>query len=105
LARAQFQTLSEPMYYILLALTEECCGVDVMRRVTELSCGRVTVGPGTLYTLLARFQESMAIREIGIDGRKRAYRITSLGLELLTQEYQRLQSMADDGRAIMEGLK
>ena len=26
MAREQFQTLTEPMYYILLALTEECCG-------------------------------------------------------------------------------
>ena len=27
MARTQFQTLSEPMYYVLLSLTEECCGV------------------------------------------------------------------------------
>ena len=30
MAREQFQTLTETMYYILLALTEECCGVDIM---------------------------------------------------------------------------
>ena len=46
MAREQFQTLTEPMYYILLALTEECCGVDIMEKVREISGGRVTVGPG-----------------------------------------------------------
>ena len=33
MARKQFQTLSEPMYYVLLSLTEECCGVDIMKKV------------------------------------------------------------------------
>ena len=50
MARKQFQTLSEPMYYILLALTSECCGVDIMKKVEEISKGRISVGPGTLYT-------------------------------------------------------
>ena len=37
MAREQFQTLTEPMYYILLALTEECCGVDIMEKVRKIS--------------------------------------------------------------------
>ena len=32
MAREQFQTLTEPMYYILIALSEECCGVDISRK-------------------------------------------------------------------------
>ena len=55
MARKQFQTLSEPMYYILLSLTSECCGVDIMKKVEEISKGRISVGPGTLYTLLGKF--------------------------------------------------
>ena len=51
MAREQFQTLTEPMYYILLALLEECCGVDIMEKVKKISKGRVKVGPGTLYAL------------------------------------------------------
>ena len=51
MAREQFQTLTEPMYYILLALMEECCGVDVMEKVQQLSGKRVKVGPGTLYAI------------------------------------------------------
>ena len=58
MAREAFQTLTEPMYYILLALTGECCGVDIMNKVEELSHGRIRVGPGTLYAMLARFHPS-----------------------------------------------
>ena len=55
MAREQFQTLTEPMYYILLSLMEECCGVDIMEKVKTISRGRVLVGPGTLYAMLAKF--------------------------------------------------
>ena len=37
MAREQFQTLTEPMYYILMALSEECCGVDIMEKVRQIS--------------------------------------------------------------------
>ena len=43
--REQFQSLTEPMYYILMSLQEECCGVDIMEKVKALSGGRVQVGP------------------------------------------------------------
>ncbi len=105
MARAQFQTLSEPMYYILLSLVEECCGVDIMKRVDELSHGRIAVGPGTLYTLLAKFQEAGVITETTAPGRKRAYIISNYGKELLKAEYNRLHVLSEDGKNIMEGLK
>lgn len=62
MAREQFQTLTEPMYYILLALTKECCGVDIMEKVSEISAGRVKVGPGTLYAMLSKFEEHEIIK-------------------------------------------
>ena len=41
MAMEQFQTLTEPMYYILLALTEECFGVDIMEKVRQISGGNL----------------------------------------------------------------
>ena len=98
MAREQLQTLSEPMYYTLLALTEECCGVDIMERVRELSHGRVLVGPGTLYAMLAKFEEKDIIRLTASDGRRKSYIITDAGKEELRKEYVRLQTMVSDGR-------
>ena len=97
MAREQFQTLTEPMYYILLALTEECCGVDIMEKVKEISAGRVMVGPGTLYAMLAKFEENGVIRMTASEGRKKSYLITDQGREMLKKEYERLLVMVRDG--------
>lgn len=97
MAREQLQTLTEPMYYILLALTEECCGVDIMDRVKKLSRGRVSVGPGTLYAMLAKFEEKDIIRLTASEGRRKSYVITDTGKDELKKEYERLKRMVMDG--------
>ncbi len=102
MAREQLQTLTEPMYYILLALKEECCGVDIMRIVDEISHGRIAVGPGTLYALLDKFLKSGLILETKVEGRKRSYIISEKGYEVLKKEYHRLITMAEEGKAILE---
>lgn len=98
MARQQFQTLTEPMYYILLALTQECCGVDIMEKVKQISHGRVLVGPGTLYAMLGKFEENDIIRLTASEGRRKSYIITELGREMLRKEYDRLKVMAEDGK-------
>jgi len=97
MAREQLQTLTEPMYYILLALTEECCGVDIMERVKALSGGRVSVGPGTLYAMLAKFEEKEIIRLTSSEGRRKSYVITEPGRVELKKEFDRLNRMVQDG--------
>ena len=79
MAREQFQTLTEPMYYILIALSEECCGVDIMEKVQKISGGRVKVGPGTLYTMLSKFEENQIIFRTKEEGRRKSYVITEHG--------------------------
>ena len=101
MAREQFQTLTEPMYYILLALLEECCGVDIMEKVKSISNGRVLVGPGTLYAMLAKFEENDVIRLTASEGRRKSYIITEVGKEMLRQEYKRLKIMISDGAGLL----
>lgn len=100
--REQLQTLSEPMYYILLALKKECCGVDIMKRIEDISNGRIAVGPGTLYALLDKFLKSDLIIETKVEGRKRSYIICDKGNEVLKKEYDRLITMVKEGEAILE---
>lgn len=101
--REQFQNLTEPMYYILMSLLEEKCGVDIMDSVETISKGRIKVGPGTLYALLARFEKEKMIRETEVVGRKRSYIITEKGLEILKEEYNRLITLVKDGEFILGG--
>lgn len=105
MAREQFQTLTEPMYYILLALTRECCGVDIMERVRQISEGRVKVGPGTLYAMLSKFEENDVIRKTGEAGRKKSYIITETGMQMLKSEQERLKTMIRDGEAYFHSFR
>lgn len=102
-AREKFGTLTEQMFYILLALDRECCGVDIMEKIRTLTGGRVAVGPGTLYTLLADFQKAEYIEETAVEGRRRSYRITPSGRALLAEEQRRLIRMTEDYERAMRG--
>lgn len=99
--RAKFQTLTEQMFYILLCMKEECCGIDIMDRVPAMTAGRVNVGSGTLYNLLEQFLETGMIRQTRAEGRKRSYILTEKGLETLETEFQRLQWQLSDYKRIM----
>jgi len=101
MARSSLQTLTEPMYYILLSLCTECCGVDVMAKVNEISEGRVTVGPGTLYTMLSKFEEMGIVKKTREENRKKWYVITDTGKELLWKEQERLKRQIADGEKIL----
>lgn len=100
--REKFQTLTEQMYYILLCLHEECCGIDIMEKVRRMTDGRVCVGSGTLYNLLEQFSSAGMIRETKAEGRKRSYILTDKGRETLENEYHRLLNQAEDYRGIFE---
>jgi len=98
--REKFRTLTEQMFYVLLCLKEECCGMDILDRVPEMTAGRVTVGSGTLYNLLEQFLEAGFIRETKVEGRRRSYLLTEKGREMLQKEYDRIQAQARDYRAV-----
>ena len=91
MAREQLQTLSEPMYFILLALTRSMHGYEVMQTVPVISRGRVKVGAGTLYALLTRFEREGVVLRVGDDGRRKTYALTEKGRGLLEREYERLR--------------
>ena len=58
MAREPLKVLTESMFYVLLSLLrQERCGTEIVRYVDDATAGRVPLGPGTLYTILAKFQE------------------------------------------------
>ena len=104
MARAKFQTLTEQMFYILLCLRQECCGMDIMEKVHEMTEGRVNIGPGTLYNLLDQFSQAEMIVEtkVKVEGRRKSYILTETGKEALRAEYERICGQAADYRRYME---
>lgn len=90
--------LTEPMYYVLMSfLRRDMCGTEITEFVDRKTRGRVNLGPGTLYTLLARFLDEGLIRETQVDGRRRTYRITPKGRAAFQEELDRLRACAADG--------
>ncbi len=96
MARDKYQTLTEQMFYILICLQQECCGIDITKKILEQTDQRVVVGPGTLYNLLETFAKDGMIIETKVEGRKRSYIITPKGKSLLEKEYTRLSLLIKD---------
>lgn len=109
--REKLQSFTESMYYVMLSLTKPLCGIEIMDRVKELSGGQVVIGPGTLYTMLSKFEENGLIAPADLTpnsipwAKRKNYIITQKGKNMLVQEYERLKRQISDGQRIMEGLR
>ena len=90
--------LTEPMFYILMSLLkQERCGTEIADFAVRRTQERVHLGPGTLYTLLARFLEDGWVEETAVEGRRRTYRITDRGRSAFEEELRRLRRCLNDG--------
>lgn len=96
MARKEFSTLTEQMFYILLVLRHPHHGYEIMQHINTMTKGRIQIGAGTLYTLLGRFEEEKFILRLPDDGRKKIYQLTDMGHDILQNEYERLKLLIDD---------
>lgn len=97
------KALTQPMYYILLSLKEKRHGYEIMQYIEWLTQGRVKVGPGTLYSLLSRFEEDRYIEMVSDDDNKKTYLITQEGISILEKEIDRLRQMLNDASLVKGG--
>lgn len=103
----QNQALTEAVYYILLSLIEPMHGYGIMQNVEQLSGGRVKLAAGTLYGALNTLLEKGWITALSEEkgSRKKEYRITGQGKEMLRCEILRLTELIENGVRILEELK
>jgi DNA-binding PadR family transcriptional regulator len=93
--------LTPAMFHILLSLaTGERHGYGIMQEVAAQTGGRLRLGPGTLYTAIKRVLAAGWIEEVAgrpdpalDDQRRRYYRLTDLGKQMLRGEAERLAQM------------
>ena len=99
--------LTPPVFHILVSLADaERHGYGIMLEVTRLTDGVTRMGPGTLYGTLKRLLASGLIEEAEErpdpaldDERRRYYRITPLGREVLRAETSRVSLLVSAARA------
>ena len=85
------------MFYVLMAFRSgQMYGSEIAQWVEKKTGGRVCLGPGTLYTILSRFENEAVIKETEVEGRKRRYAITGKGIEIYENERLRLQKCLED---------
>ena len=94
--------MTEAMYYVLLALMRPNHGYQLMQAITEVSRGRLKMGPGTLYGVLSRMQKDGLIVLSNDDGRRKTYEITQQGEQVLRLEYERLKALIIDSSILEE---
>lgn len=96
--------LTEVTYFILLALFTPKHGYAVMQFIEEKTKGRLSLGAGTLYGAINSLESKGWIERHGEDdGRKKAYRVTALGMDIAQKELVRLQELTQIATEMMEG--
>ena len=101
MARKTMETLTEAMFYVLMALkSRPMCGIEIAAAIDTLIDDRVHIGPATLYTVLGRFEKEGYIEEIEVSGRKRTYQITQTGLHAYREELERLNRCLLDAQKL-----
>ena len=102
--------LTPAALHVLLALADgERHGYGIMLEVRERTGGRVWLGPGTLYGAIKRLKEGGVIEESGQkwpdpgeapddERRRRYYRLTGFGGEVLAAEVERLEGLVRAAR-------
>lgn len=96
--------LKPAVLHILLALSRgPAHGLGIADAAEELSGGEVRLGPGTLYRSLREMDEEGLVKQTEspvaeADPRRKYYRMTALGLEVLQAETERLAHIVDVAR-------
>jgi DNA-binding PadR family transcriptional regulator len=105
MAKQKLNPLPNAAFQILLALVgENLHGYAIMRAVAEQTGGRTRLGPGTLYGSIRVLLEEKLIEEVNgpeesKTERRRYYRLSSAGRQLVRAEAHRLAELLRIARA------
>ena len=94
--------LTEATFYILVSLTEPLHGYGIIKKVEQMSNGRIRLAAGTLYGAINSLVSNKLIKpmgEVGESKKRKLYLRTVAGSELIRYEVSRLEEMAVNGKA------
>lgn len=101
------QALTEAVYYILLSLYTPQHGYGIIGQTEELSGGRVRLAAGTLYGALSNLCDKGWIAALPEEdgSRRKEYKLTEKGIQILNNELVRLRQLVANGEIIMGGMQ
>ena len=91
--RRVYVPMTETGFYILFCLREEMHGYSIGQRVKEMTDGAVTISAGTMYGTLSKMEKDGLIQFSREEEKRKLYRITELGEEILSPEIERIRRL------------
>ncbi len=85
--------MTETAFYILFCLRDENHGYGVVQKVEKLTEGAIKLAPGTMYGSLSKMEKDGVIRFIREEDKRKVYKITELGEEILELEIARIEKL------------
>ncbi len=85
--------MTETGFYILLCLQEANHGYGVVQKVKEMTDGDIVLAPGTMYGSLSKMEKDGLIDFVREEDKRKIYRITALGEEVLDLEMKRIERL------------
>ena len=92
--------MTETGFYILFSLQEECHGYHVIQYVKRLTNNEVVISAGTLYGSLSKMEKDQLIAFTREEEKRKYYRITELGREVLKLELQRINRLFINSKGV-----
>ncbi len=91
--RRVYVPMTETGFYILFCLLEEMHGYSIGQRVKEMTDGAVKISAGTMYGTLSKMEKDGLICCTREEDKRKLYRITEQGLEILGLEIERIKRL------------
>lgn len=85
--------MTETAFYILLCLREPNHGYGIVQTVEKLTGGAIRLAPGTMYGSLSKMEKDGVIRFIREEDKRKIYKITDLGEDVLALEIKRIERL------------
>lgn len=85
--------MTETGFYILFCLQEEMHGYNIIQKVKEMTKGEIVMGAGTMYGSLSKMERDGVIQFIREEEKRKLYKITELGREVLEIELKRIERL------------
>jgi DNA-binding PadR family transcriptional regulator len=94
-------SLTEALFYILLAVRTPNHGYGIIQNISEMTGGRVTLGPGTLYGAINSMLTKGWISLYSEDKesrKKKEYLVTKIGKTVFQNEVKRLNELVKNAK-------
>ncbi len=94
--RKVYMPMTETGFYILMCLRQEMHGYNIVQKLEAITKGSLRLSPGTLYGSLSKMNRDGLIELVREEEKRRIYRITPLGREVLEIEMKRIARLYEN---------